>query len=93
MQLGVADPVPTLEAPPVSRLSKQGLWACAEAGFTNVLRSLLRSQRPGEVTARPDLLIHCKKRDLALPLEWTLDLAMQSPSSRRALMRQGSPGQ
>jgi hypothetical protein len=49
MQLGVADPVPTLEAPPVSRLSKQGLWACAEAGFTNVLRSLFLSQRPGEV--------------------------------------------
>jgi hypothetical protein len=24
-----------------------------------------------------DLLIHCKKRDLALPLELTVDLAMQ----------------
>ena len=106
MQLGVADPVPTLNAPPVSRQSQQGFWACAEAGekevfgveglavagscggnlnnpacaepgLTDVLRCLFRSQRPGDVPAMTDLLIHCNKRDLAYPLELMLNLAMQ----------------
>ena len=38
MELGVADPVPTLNAPPVSRQSQQGFWACAEAGEKEVFR-------------------------------------------------------
>jgi hypothetical protein len=36
MQLGVADPVPTLNAPAVSRQSQQGFWGCAEAGKKEV---------------------------------------------------------
>ena len=36
MQLGVADPVPTLNAPAVSHPSQQGFWGCAEAGETEV---------------------------------------------------------
>ena len=36
MQLGVADPVPTLNAPAVSHQSQQGFWGCAEAGETEV---------------------------------------------------------
>jgi len=36
MQLGVADPVPTLNAPAVSHQSQQGFWGCAEAGEKEV---------------------------------------------------------
>ena len=108
MELGVADPVPTLNAPPVSRQLQQGFRACAEAGekevfgderlavagscggdlndptcadpgLTDVLRCLFRSQRPGDVTAMPDLLNCCQKRDLATALELALDLTMQGP--------------
>jgi hypothetical protein len=36
IELGVADPVPTLNAPPVSRQSQQGFRACAEDGEKEV---------------------------------------------------------
>lgn len=36
-------------------------------------------QRPGDVSAMAELVIRCKKRDLAVPLKLTLDLAMQGP--------------
>jgi hypothetical protein len=36
MQLGVADPVPTLNSPAVSHMSQQGFWGCAEAGEKEV---------------------------------------------------------
>lgn len=77
IELDVAEPVPTLNAPTVSRQLQQGLWACAEA--TDVLRCHFRSQRPGDVTAMPDLLNRCQKRDLAAALELALDLTMQGP--------------
>ena len=42
-----------------------------------MLRGLLGAQRPGDVSAVPNLVIPCKKRDLAFALELALDLAMQ----------------
>jgi hypothetical protein len=36
IELGVAEPVPTLNAPTVSRQSQQGFRACAEAGEKEV---------------------------------------------------------
>ena len=106
MELGVADPVPSLDAPTVSHQLQQAFRACAEAGekevggteglavagscggnlnnpacaepgLTDVLGRFFRSQHPGDVTAMTDLLIHGKKRDLAFPLELTLNLAIQ----------------
>jgi hypothetical protein len=50
---------------------------CAETDRPDVLGRFFRSRRPGDVTPMTDLLIHCKKGDLAFPLELTLDLAMQ----------------
>jgi len=106
MELGVANPVPPLNAPTVPGQLQQAFWGCAEAGekeafgverlavarscgddlndparadplLTDMLWCLFRSQRPGDVTTMTDLLILCEKRDLAFPLELTLDLTMQ----------------
>ena len=53
--------------------------ARAQPLFTDVPWCLFRLQRPGDVAAMADLMIHCLKRDLAFPLELSLDLAMQGP--------------
>ena len=51
--------------------------ACADPLLADVLWRLFRSQCPGDVSAMADLVIHCQKRDLAVSLKLTLDLAMQ----------------
>ena len=108
MELGVADPVPSLQAPTLSHQLQQGFWGCAEAGekevfggkglavagscgddlndparaeplLADVFWRLFCAQGPGDVPAMTDLLNRCQKRDLAVALELTLDLAMEGP--------------
>ena len=44
----------------------------------DVLRCFFGPHRPGDLTAVPDLVMRCSKRDLAFPLELAADLPVQS---------------
>ncbi len=51
--------------------------AGADSDLADVLWSLLGAQRPGDVAAVADFVIHCHKREVTLSLELRSDLAVQ----------------
>jgi len=46
-------------------------------GLADVLGCFLGPQRPGDVAAMADLVIHCHERDLAISLQLAADLAVK----------------
>lgn len=61
--------------------------ARAEPRLTDLLWRLFRLQRPRDGAATAEPVIQCQTRDLAVPLELALDLAMQGPLVGRLLRR------
>ena len=51
--------------------------AGADPGMNDMFWGLLSAQRPGDVTAVADLMIHCEERGVPLTMKMVLDLAVK----------------